>query len=344
MTASDIPASMTVPRFVGGGRVEFVEKPVPTPGPGQLLIAVKANALCRSELRLVQEGTPVTLGHEAVGVVAAAGPGASHDVGTLGVIFLMDFCGQCRSCRLGFTNQCLATRGDYGFNRDGGYGAYELVNENVFFPIDPDLPPAEATMLLDIMSTGGHALRRARLVRPDVTSVLVTGAGPIGLGLLAMTKLVLGRDIPVFISDLVPYRLAMAERLGGLPIDVSRTSLQEGLGRHGHDRVDLAIDGSGRATARRSALDVLAKRGVLVCVGHGEDLHLTVSPDLIGAERAVLGSEYFCFNELPASLALLKANREYLSQIVTHRYPVREIERAFAEFVAGNTGKVVIEQ
>ena len=121
-----IPQEVTVPHFVGNRRIAATAKPVPQPGPGQLLIQVQANALCGSERGQFADGTDVTPGHEAAGIVVAAGPGTTTPVGTPGAIFLMDFCGECRSCRLGFTNQCLAKRGDMGFNRDGGYGVYEL--------------------------------------------------------------------------------------------------------------------------------------------------------------------------------------------------------------------------
>jgi threonine dehydrogenase-like Zn-dependent dehydrogenase len=335
---------MLVPHFVGTGTIDFIEKPVPEPGPGQLLIKVKANALCGSERGQFFGGTSVTPGHEAAGVVAAAGPGTHTAIGTPGVIFLMDFCGACRSCRLGVTNQCLAKRGDMGFTQDGGYGVYELVHEHIFFPVDADLPLTEATLLLDIMGTSGHALQRARLVRSDIASLAITGAGPIGLGVLAMAKVLLGQDIPVLIADVVPYRLDLAQRLGGIPIDLTQTTLAAGLRRHGLDAVDVAIDTSGRATARRAGLDVLGPRGVLVCLGHGETLHLTVSPDLIAPERAILGSEYFRYDELPTNLQFLRTQLPYLQQIITHRYALHEIQLAFQTFFAGATGKVVIEQ
>jgi threonine dehydrogenase-like Zn-dependent dehydrogenase len=265
-------------------------------------------------------------------------------VGTPGVVFLMDFCGECRSCQLGLTNQCLAKRADYGFSHDGGYGPYQRISENVFYPVDDEISLTEATMLLDVMGTGGHAIGRGQRVHPDVRSLLVTGAGPIGLGILAMAKLLLGQDFPVLISDLIPYRLGLAETLGGLPVNVSDEPLDKGLARHGFEEVDLAIDASGKRTARRAALDVLAKRGVLVCVGHGEDLTVTVSRDLISPERAILGSEYFRYNELPSNLDRFRENLPYLSQIITHRFPVSDIEVAFETFVGGNTGKVVVEQ
>jgi len=329
-----LPTTMPVPQFVGGGRITFGEKPMPTPGPGRLLIQVKANALCGSERGQFHGGSPITPGHEAAGVVAAAGPETHTPVGTPGVVFLMDFCGACRSCRLGYTNQCEAKRADMGFSHDGGYGPYELVHENIFFPVSADVSLSEATMLLDIMGTGGHAIARAQAVRPDIESVLVAGAGPIGLGVLAMAKLLLGPDIPVYLTDGIPYRLALAEALGGIPLPLTERI----------PIVDAAIDTSGKEAARRSAVDALGKRGVLVCVGHGQGLTLDVSPDLIATERAVLGSEYFRYDELPANLERLRAHRDYLAPIITHRYGTGEIQTAFETFFGGETGKVVIEQ
>jgi threonine dehydrogenase-like Zn-dependent dehydrogenase len=335
---------VATPRFLGGGNIDTVERPVPEPGPGQLLIAVKANALCASERGQFLNGSAVTPGHEAAGVVAAAGPGTRMAPGTPGVIYLMDYCGTCRSCRLGQTNQCLQKRGDMGFTRDGGYGVYEVVNETIFFPVDAALPPAEATLLLDVMGTTRHALGRAQLVHPDLQAVLVMGAGPVGLGMVAMARLLLGAQTPVAVADMVSYRLDLAARLGALPINLEEQTLAGGLRDHRLDAVDAAIDTSGRGSARRAALDALAQRGVLVCVGHGEDLMLTVSPDLIATERAVLGSEYFRYDDLPANLALLRAHRPYLAQIITHRYGVGALQEAFEVFFGRQTGKVVIEQ
>jgi len=340
----NVPSEALWPRFKGDKTIEFERRDVPNVGRGQLLIRSRANAVCASEVGAYLRGSRVTPGHECAGVVAVTGEGASTPVGTPGVIFLMDFCGQCRSCRQGFTNQCLAKRADYGFSHDGGYGPFVLVNENVFFPVDPDLSPAESTMLLDVMGTGGHSIKRARSAHPDPRSLLITGCGPIGLGILAMAKITLGKDFPVLITDMVPYRLALAERLGGRTIAIDRETIPEGIKRHGFAEVDLAIDSSGKSQARRGALDVLAKRGVLALVGHGQDLALDVSRDMIGPERTVLGSEYFCYNELPQNLEYLRKNRAYLGQIVTERHPVSEIKQAFDAFLLQNTGKVVVEQ
>jgi threonine dehydrogenase-like Zn-dependent dehydrogenase len=342
MNAAKVEENMRVPRFVGHGKIEFGHKPVPRPGPGQLLLQVHANAVCGSERRQFADGTTITPGHEAAGTVAAAGPGTHTTVGTPGVVYLMLFCGSCRSCRAGFTNQCLNKQGDMGFNRDGGYGPYELVPEEVFFPVDADA--ADATLLLDIMGTGGHAIERCRMVRPDIESLLVMGAGPIGLAILAMAKIILGQALPVIVADVVPYRLKLAEQLGGLPVNVATGSLEDGLKRHGHFPVDVAVDTTGKGAARQGALNALAQRGALICVGHGEGLNLQISSDIIAPERSIVGSEYFRYNELSANLPRFREHRSYLKQIITHHFGVAELQHAFEVFFGGETGKVVIEQ
>jgi threonine 3-dehydrogenase len=342
--SNPIPPRCRVPAFVGNKQIKFIEKEVPEPSQGQLLLRVGANALCGSERPQFFDGSVVTPGHEAAGVVVAAGSGTHTAIGTAGAVFLMDFCGECRSCRQGFTNQCLQKRGDMGFNRDGGYGQYELINENIFFPVPAGISATEATLLLDIMGTGGHSIGRCQLMRPDIESLLVLGAGPIGLGVLVMAKIILGNQLKVVISDVVPYRLKLAERLGGLPINVTYDSINAGLKTHGLVRVDMAIDTSGKQAARQEGLDSLAQRGSLICVGHGEGIAVKISPDIIAPERSIVGSEYFRYNELPANLERLQQHRAYLNEIVTHRMPVDQIQTAFEMFFGCETGKVLIEQ
>lgn len=330
------------PRFSGEGNIDFIEKPIPLPGPGQLLIAPKANALCASDRGQYTRGSSVVPGHEAAGIIVGAGTDTKTQVGTSGVVFLMGFCDECRNCRAGYTNQCLDKRADYGFNSDGGYGPYAVIRENVFFPVDSSIPSAEATLLLDIMGTGGHSIKRAQLLRQDYESLLISGAGPIGLGVLAMAKILLGADFPVLVSDVIRYRLNLAEKMGGIPVDARDVNAE--MIKRGYPSVSMVIDTSGKQEARQLGVEMLDSRGTLICVGHGENLLLDVSKDLIGSEKAVLGSEYFRYDELSDNLSILKKNRAYLAQIITHRFEVAQIEQAYEVFWARNTGKVIVEQ
>ena len=334
-----MPVTARAPRFLGQGKIVFEDRPVPVPGPGQLLLRVAANALCGTDRGQYFDGSAVTPGHEAAGIIEAAGPGTTVGEGTRGVVFLMDFCGQCRSCRAGFTNVCLAKRADMGFTHDGGYGPYELVHESNFFPVPDDVALAEATMLLDTMGTSGHAIGRAQLARPDIESVYIAGAGPIGLGLLVLCTIALGPAVCVRISDVSPWRLDYARSFGAETVDARDSDALRGM-----PPADVAFDSTGRRAARRAALSALSRRGVLVCAGHGETLELSVSEDLIAPERTIMGSEYFCFRDLPRNLELLRANREPLSRVITHTFDIADIAEAFATFLSGESGKVVVTQ
>jgi threonine 3-dehydrogenase len=335
---------MLAPHFRGEGVIEFAERPVPEPGPGQLLVRVSANAICGTDRAQYEKGSAVVPGHEAAGEVVASGGDTKTAPGTTGVVFLMDYCGECRSCVLGHTNQCLAKRADMGFTADGGYGSFELAHETNFFPTR-GVEAVEATLLLDVMGTSSHAIHRALTVQADIESVGIAGAGPIGLGLVAMCRLVLGSDVPVLVSDTNEYRLRLAESLGAVVARLPGDSLVAASRRIGLDGLDAVFDSSGRQVARLALLEALPpRRGVLVCIGHGEGLHVDVSSQLIAPERAILGSEYFRYDELPANLQRLRENQPYLARIITHRFPVQRIGEAFETFLDGQCGKVVVEQ
>jgi threonine 3-dehydrogenase len=334
-----MPHTVQAPIFPGDGVIELVAREYRDPGNGELLISPRANAICGTDRGLFLGGAAHIPGHETAGVVVAAGPGTTTKSGTRGVIYLMDFCGQCRSCLLGATNQCSAKRADMGINTDGGYGPFEVVHETNFFAIPDEIGFETATMLLDVMGTSSHAIGRAQLLRSDIESVYIAGAGPIGLGLVVMAKLRLGAELPVYISDISPWRLDFAESFGAIPVNASDESALRAIGRP-----DIAFDASGKEVARRAALDILGQRGALVCVGHGEGVSLAVSDDLIAPEHAVLGSEYFRYNELAGNLELLLNNQDVISRVVTHTFPIEELDAAFAAFLSGETGKVVVTQ
>ncbi|TDE94274.1 alcohol dehydrogenase [Occultella glacieicola] len=326
------------PHFDGAGRIRVADHVYRDPGPGELRVRIGANAICGTDRKEYLEGVDIVPGHEAAGVVEAAGPATTVPIGTRGAIYLMDYCGQCRSCAVGATNQCSAKRQDVGQTSDGGYGPFAIVHETNFFPVTEDVSLVAATMLLDVMGTSTHALRRAELVRADTQSVLVVGAGPIGLGLVAMTKVRYGHDFPVYVSDVSEFRLDLADRLGARPVDARDEAGILAL------QPDVAFDSSGRTVARETALRSLSQRGALICVGHGEGLGIDVSRDLIAPERAVLGSEYFRYDEMPQNLQALRDNLDYLSAIVTHTVDVTELPAAFELFLSGRSGKVVVTQ
>lgn len=135
--------------------------------------------------------------------------------------------------------------------------------------------------------------------------------------------------------------------IGRIPPSVltSEMTFAEGLKHHGLDRPDVFIDAAGKEAVRDEAMALLAHRGVFVSVAHGVGLKIdSLYGDFVFREMTRIGSEYFACHVLEENYRLLKANREYLGQVITHRMGVDELQRAFELFWAGNTGKVVIEQ
>lgn len=162
-----LPATQRVMVMPAAGQPLAAERrPVPQPGPGQVLVRVLACAVCRTDLH-VQDGElpgiryPVVPGHQAVGDVVMAGAGAVLAPGTrVGVAWLAWACGQCGYCLGGRENLCDAAL-FHGCHLDGGYAEYLLADARFCFPLDPALDPVAATPLLCAGLIGYRTLRLA---------------------------------------------------------------------------------------------------------------------------------------------------------------------------------------
>jgi threonine 3-dehydrogenase len=331
-------------RFLGGGRVVVEERPVPEPRPGEVLVRVGACALCGSDRAAFRDGSPVTPGHETAGEVAAVGQGVTGvGVGARGVVYLVDYCGSCAACRHGWTNVCLARRRMYGFDAPGGLAEYQAVAAHCFLPVDPRLPADLATTLLDLFGTTAHALRRVGLAVGGTppASLAVLGCGPVGLGALAVAGAL---GVPErYGVDLVDRRLAMAERLGAVPVDAGAGDPVAAVRARRPDGCDVVVEAAGRAATQRQAIELAGPGGRVAIVAHSaEPLELRTSADLIRREVSLVGAEYFPVAELAANAELVAAGRLDPTPLVTDRFPLVEVEQAYHAFWSGRTGKVVV--
>jgi propanol-preferring alcohol dehydrogenase len=149
-----------------GEPLRLVERPVPVPGPGQLLLAVAACGVCRTDLHVVDgdlafPGHPLVPGHEIVGTVLAAGAGAGYAPGTrLGVPWLGWTCGDCEWCRSGRENLCPRARFT-GWQIDGGYAEHVVADHRYCFALPDALDAAHAAPLLCAGLIGWRALKAA---------------------------------------------------------------------------------------------------------------------------------------------------------------------------------------
>jgi propanol-preferring alcohol dehydrogenase len=157
------------PGPVDTGPLVAVERPVPVPGPAEVLVRVLVCGVCRTDLHLAEgELAPrrhgVVPGHEVVGVVEAAGPGADRFArgDRVGIAWLRHTCGTCRFCRRGDENLCVAPRFT-GWDDDGGYAAYATVPEAFAYRVPGRFSPEEAAPLLCAGIIGYRALERTAL-------------------------------------------------------------------------------------------------------------------------------------------------------------------------------------
>ncbi|MGW0735207.1 NAD(P)-dependent alcohol dehydrogenase [Streptomyces sp. NPDC002851] len=320
------PDTMRAAVLHGPGRLVLEERPVPSPGPRQVLVRIDAVGTCGSDVHYYQHGRigdfvvtePMVLGHEPSGTVVACGPDAErHRIGQRVSVEPGTPCGTCAECRLGRYNLCP----DMVFYAtppvDGVFCEYAVVHEEFAHPV-PDALSDEAAALLEPLSVGVWACRKGRVGPGD--RVLITGAGPIGL-VSAQTALAFGAA-EVTVTDVVPHRLGLAREFGATAVDVSRTPLTE----LGH-APDVLLECSGVPAVVTGAIRALGRAGRAVLVGMGGDEVALPLSRIQNYELEVTGTFRYA-NTWPTAIALAASGRVRLDPLVTHGFGLAEAEQA----------------
>lgn len=329
MSMRNAAPPMRVADFRGGEQIEITDAPRPEPGPSEALVLVTNTALCGSDFKLWRGGAQFIAGHEISGRVDQLG----HPLdGRLVAVYIPEHCGTCAACVAGLTQSCLTVSSLIGWNRDGGYAEYVAVPDNCLLPVPEDIPERLAPLLLDTIGTSAHALREAaRHLATDAPSVLVTGAGPVGLGVvLAARALGLGA---VHVAEPNPARAEVAAEFGAIPVAVGATDR----------RYDLIVECSGNHAARNLGIELVLPRGVLVLVGENA-APWTITEDKVFRRKdfAMLRTFYFPKGDFEPNVALLRANLDAYARLVDDAFPLDALPAKFAEFAAGRTIKPVL--
>ncbi len=316
--------------FHGDRRVTLAELPLPVPGPGEVLLRVRRTALCGSDAKPWVKGTTVTPGHEIFGVVDQPG----HRLhGQRSLVYIPVFCGHCGSCTRGDTHLCQTQSLLMGWDRPGGYAECLAVPEQCLLPVPDDIEDDLAPLLLDTIGTTGHAIRFVMgLVPPqDAGPVLVTGAGPVGLGGVIALQQLGYRDIHV--SDLRESRLQLAEDFGARRHPVGDRS----------QAFRLILECSGAHAARSLGMEIVAPRGVLVLVGENDQ------PWPVQENKAIRRKDfhmvrtfYFPVGDFAANLAWLRQDRARYRRLVDARFGLTALPEMFARFAAGELVKPLL--
>ena len=327
--------------------LRLVDRPEPTPGPGDVKIRVLRTGICGTDLHIESwdawaagaVNAPLIPGHEFSGRVVEIG----EDVTTIRVGELVSgeghiVCGHCRNCRAGRRHLCINTS-SVGVNRDGAFAEFVVIPASNVWQhpegIDPDL-----AAIFDPLGNAVHTTLSFPLVGEDV---LITGAGPIGLMAAKVARHIGARFI--VITDVNEARLELARRMGvDLAVNVAKgrvASAQRALGMT--EGFDIGLEMSGHPTALPEMLENLTHGGRVAMLGLpsapiGIDWAKVVSHMI--TIKGIYGREMF--ETWYAMNAMVQTGLD-VSAVITDRFPASDWEQAFAVARGGDSGKVVID-
>ncbi|WP_236796701.1 NAD(P)-dependent alcohol dehydrogenase [Amycolatopsis sp. GM8] len=307
--------------------VRLEERPVPQPGPGEVLVQVRSVGTCGSDVHYYEHGRigefrvewPLVLGHEPSGVVVARGSDATvHEIGQRVGLEPGVPCTMCAQCKAGRYNLCPRMRFFGTPPIDGAFCEYVVLREDFAHPI-PEAMSDDAAGLLEPLSVGVWANRKAR-TGPG-SRVLITGAGPIGL-VATQTARAFGAS-DVVVTDVNPWRLGVAKELGATAtVDVSRENLAD---------VDFApdvlLECSGVPAAAGQAIRKVGRAGRVVLVGMGGDEIPLPLAHVQNFEIEITGTFRYA-NTWPTAIALAAGREVDLDRLVTHRFGLDQVEEA----------------
>jgi propanol-preferring alcohol dehydrogenase len=304
------------------------------PGPGEALIRVHAAGVCGTDLHIVDgmikpDAYPMTLGHEAAGVVEQAGPGVSITPGTRVAVFNKLFCGACEQCLLGRQNLCLVEPGQLGFNRDGGDADYLVVPERnlAVLPDAVDFPAA--AVLTCAGMTAVHATRMSGLQAGQ--TAVVNGIG--GVGILVVQAAARAGATVIAVADSAP-KAALATGHGAADAIVlgpgdDYAALPEAVrSRTGRRGADVFFELVGTTATMTAGIRTLAPRGRFVSTGY-TDQSLNIHPiDFILSETSLVSTVAATRTDLNDAIALAAAGA--LTVPLAGQYPLDGIADALA--------------
>ena len=327
--------------FHGPHKFGLEPKVIPTAGPGEAVIQVRLTTICGSDLHIVRGEYPVkeglTLGHEGVGVIYQLGAGVTgYQVGERVLVGAITPCGQCEACLAGDRSQCGGAAGGWrlGNTIDGMQAEYALIpNAQANLARIPEALSDEQVLLLsDIASTGFAAAERGKIRLGD--TVAVFAQGPIGLCATLGAKLMGASEIIAVDSD--SHRLKMAEQFGATTVILSEEDVLARIHKLTEGRgVDVAIEALGTQGTFENALRSIRPGGTLSSVGVYSG-HLQVPLEAFGAG---LADQTIVTTLCPGGkermtrlMRLVKTHRIDLTPLLTHLFPLQEIEQAYKMF------------
>ena len=338
--------------FLGNRKLELREFPDPTPGPGEVVLAIKASGMCGSDLHpyravgnaaaalgLGGSGGPVIGGHEPCGVVAAVGAGVT-DVKAGDRVMNHHYrgCGRCKHCRVGWSQLCRQGFVVYGMTGHGAHAPFMTVPARTCVPLPDVLSFEEGASISCGTGTAYGALKRLDVSGRDTLAVF--GQGPVGLSATLLGRAMGARVIAL---DISPERRALAMEFGAEVALDPRTvdpvaALKDLTGGEG---VETAMDCSGNPDARVAAVRSAATWGRVGFVGEGNTTTFDISQDMIRRQLTIHASWTFSSVGQEECARFIADRRVPLKRLLTHRFALEQADEAYRLFDTQTTGKGV---
>ena len=322
-----IPATMRSAVQTGIGRIEIMERPVPQPGPGQVLVRLRAIGICGSDVHYYVDGRigdavvqyPFLLGHEPAGEVAALGEGVTGlAVGDRVALEPALSCGECDVCRSGHPNCCPSVKFLGTPPVDGTFEEYHLYAARQCVKI-PDNVTFEAAATLEPMAVGVHAVNLAQLKMGD--RIAIMGCGPIGI-VTAMAARAAGVSF-IAMTDPVPSRREYAKKYADLVLDPRAVTAHEEIKRAA--TIDVAFEAAGDQGAIDDATLCVKPTGKAVIIGIPAVDQIALWVHLLRRkELTIIMARRSNFTLEPA-IRMMAAGVIKPEEIVTHRFPLERV-------------------
>jgi len=333
--------ALVVARY--GGRLELADRPVPRPGPGEVLVRVRASGLCGTDVHLLSGRMPLgelprILGHETAGDIVELGHGAAGwAVGDRVVVAIDVVCGRCRHCLRGHTQRCTAMQ-RIGFERDGGHAEYVSVPAANLIRLPDNLGYEAAAILPDAVACMYHSLICRGQVRPGQT-VLILGAGGLGIHGVQVARLA---GASVIATSRRTERLRLAEQHGAIPVNPATQSLADVvMERTRGEGVDVVVDNVGTRASVCEALSLLCPGGKLLVVAYLDETFEVPAIPLFKPEREIIGCRGASKQDLIDVVRLTAAGR--LAPVIGARYSLDEAGAAAVQLAGGDVvGRIVL--
>lgn len=351
--AKPLPSTMKAAVYRGQHRIAVEEIPVPSCGPGEILIQVQSCGVCHTDLKKIEYDLlppPRIYGHETAGVIAAVGQGVTKfSSGDRVVAFHHIPCGDCFFCQRKLYAQCAVYKRvgiSAGFEpAGGGFAQYVRVMDWVVergVEKIPDGVSYDQACWVEPVNTCVKGVEQLGLQRGDVVAVL--GQGPIGL---IFTMLAVRAGSTVLATDTIPHRRELAVRFGANSFDPRDNSFERATADSTDGRgADIVIVAANAHGLVEQALRISRPGArILLFAQTSKTERIEISgADICVGERVLLGS-YSADIDLQATSARLVFSRELpLEELISHRFPLSEIEQgiAVAQRPTADSLKVVI--